>query len=994
MNASFADKMFYGFDNFMRGVSDWFGRTVDHNCMLETCDSDHALSATNGSLVTLFDFGGALSQIGQDDYDQIITGLNTALGSIFNTPGRALQVVYHYDPDQVQDAVEKITHPSLVTARNLHLDLEDLLVDWNSKVSKYCAVERCYLAAWTRPQILTPGDRKRAHKKMQKASGNTPSAPGKQSAGLVMQDIRHEHAGFVEMLHDSFKSQNLIIKRFNCHQALWHIRTMTCPEYTSRHWKALLPGDPLPKKYADPGEKDYYGLLYPSLSGQLFPREANELDRATIEIGDMIHRPLSLVLPPQNPKPFQSFFRPLAGKSIPYRVSMLIEPDGLGGQSFKSTIASILSFTCSDNKRFKNALEKLQDASLAGETIVKLRVGFDTWTNKHHANALDKLRSQASILAGSVQAWGTCDVTENIGDPMLGVCATIPGLMDRSPAPASAAPLTDVIKMMPMRPYAIWADGSFLLRTPDGKIMPYSPLSSQQAAWIEIASAPQGAGKSVTLSAMNLAFILQPGLAQLPWLSCLDIGMASKGLINLLKSSLPPHLRHLVAYHRIRMEARYAINPLDTPLGCRKPLPSHLSFLVNLFSLFATAMDKTAPGEGVPGLARLSIERAYSMCADDAMPKPYSPGIDPLVDALAKDTDVPIDKNTTWWEVVDALFDAGHEHEAGRAQRYAVPLVSDIISACHQSEDIAQLYGADLIRVYTRYLSEAIQAYPILKEPTRFDIGDARVVSLDLEEVAPRGGAAADRQTAVMYMLGRHVVASRFFMMPADVANMPERYREYQLERINLIRKAPKRLCGDEVHRVTRNQSVANQFMDDLETASRESRKRNLSIGLYSQHMDDYPDIIKELATSVIVMGAGTKKTVNALCEDFGFNNALKYAMANLGKPGPKGANFVALFKTSQGDVYQTLTNTMSSMAIWAFSSTNEDTAILEALCEKLGVKKALRLLARHWPGGSLKSEVERRKLIYEENGLDQKQKDVQSALVDELLEQAKLEKT
>ena len=77
--------------------------------------------------------------------------------------------------------------------------------------------------------------------------------------------------------------------------------------------------------------------------------------------------------------------------------------------------------------------------------------------------------------------------------------------------------------------------------------------------------------------------------------------------------------------------------------------------------------------------------------------------------------------------------------------------------------------------------------------------------------------------------------------------------------------------------------------------------------------------------------------------------------------------------------------------AIWAFSSTNEDTTILDALREKLGNKKALKLLAGAWPGG-IKAEVERRKLIFEENGLDQKQKDVESALIDELLEQARLE--
>lgn len=130
-----------------------------------------------------------------------------------------------------------------------------------------------------------------------------------------------------------------------------------------------------------------------------------------------------------------------------------------------------------------------------------------------------------------------------------------------------------------------------LLRTPDGKMMPYTPLSSKQASWIELGAAPMGGGKSVFLNTINLAFILQPGLIEMVWLSILDIGPSSSGLIHLIRSVLPPNLKHLAAYHRLRMESRYAFNPFDTPLGCRKPLPSHVGVLVNLLSLFATPLD-------------------------------------------------------------------------------------------------------------------------------------------------------------------------------------------------------------------------------------------------------------------------------------------------------------------------------------------------------------------------------------------------------------------
>lgn len=100
-----------------------------------------------------------------------------------------------------------------------------------------------------------------------------------------------------------------------------------------------------------------------------------------------------------------------------------------------------------------------------------------------------------------------------------------------------------------------------------------------------------------------------------------------------------------------------------------------------------------------------------------------------------------------------------------------------------------------------RSFLDAIDAYVILKEPTQFDLGDAQIVSLDLDEVAPRGGSTADRQSAVMYMLARHVLGARFFLMPDDVKLMPEKYQPYHAERVEAIREDPKRFCYEEDYR-------------------------------------------------------------------------------------------------------------------------------------------------------------------------------------------------
>ena len=151
--------------------------------------------------------------------------------------------------------------------------------------------------------------------------------------------------------------------------------------------------------------------------------------------------------------------------------------------------------------------------------------------------------------------------------------------------------------------------------------------------------------------------------------------------------------------------------------------------------------------------------------------------------------------------VVDALFDLGYPHQALLAQRYAVPLLADVLTQLRQNTGIQNTYEPPTILGVWRALSDAIEAYPLLKEPTQFDIGDAQIVSLDLDEVAPRGGSAADRQSAVMYMLARHILGGRFFLMPSDVQLMPERYRAYHAMRIEAIREDSKRLCYEEDYR-------------------------------------------------------------------------------------------------------------------------------------------------------------------------------------------------
>ncbi len=179
-------------------------------------------------------------------------------------------------------------------------------------------------------------------------------------------------------------------------------------------------------------------------------------------------------------------------------------------------------------------------------------------------------------------------------------------------------------------------------------------------------------------------------------------------------------------------------------------------------------------------------------------------------------------------------------------------------------------------------------------------------------------------------------------------------------------------LCYDEAHRVTGNTSVAGQLLADMTTMARESRKWNLSIGLYTQSIDDIPKIIIELSSTIVILGAGTDKGIAELSDRFALNGACRHALSHLGKPGPAGSNLVALFRTGAGLSQLVLSMTIGGQALWAFSTTTEDVSIRNSLYRRMEPSEALRRLAARFPGGSAKAEVERRRRqVTDQSGVD-----------------------
>ncbi len=987
---SFIDPILDGIDSILAWLTTSLKQTTASYCELQTADSKDVLVAHDGSLISIIKISGVTQLIGKTEFDHLVEGLSNSLQSAMSRAGHTLQVYFNYERETVKKTLNSMLAPARATATKLKLDLEDLFSEKVNYLANYCADEEVFLVLWTRPDTLTKEQFERAQKDKSKyiRENKIPAFKHTQNILASIPDLRNAHESFVRSLITDLNNLHILARLVDSHESLYHIRMSIDPEFTDSAWKPLLPGDEIPAVAMNKSFKgEISDVMWPSLATQLFPRDGEILDLRTIRLGDRIYSTVYIDLFPREIKAFVQLFQRTLSTQIPWRISFLIDSDGVTGLRLRSFLAATLSWTSPYNRLISDATNLLRYIKVnTDDAVVKLRVVAATWAEEGDVRTL---RTRTAQLAKAIEGWGTCEVSEISGDPFAGTVASMLGVSSRSVATPSVAPLSSVVAMLPMmRPASPWSYGAILFRSPDGKPWPYQPGSRHQTTWIDLVYARPGSGKSVLSNALNLALCLSAGLQRLPRIAIVDIGPSSSGLISLLREALPANQKHLVAYHRLRMTPDYAINPFDTQLGSRLPTSQERAFLVNFLTLLATPIGAERPYDGITDMAGLVIDQLYKAMQDENNPTTYAAGIEPLVDGILEEISFVKDQRTTWWEVTDALFSAGFTHEALLAQRYAVPQLSDAVSIC-RSQAVEDLYGQiiaptgeSLITAFGRMISAAVREYPILSRVTSFDIGDARVVSLDLDEVAKSGGDAADRQTAVMYMLARYTLARHYYLTEEALSDMHESYQEYHKTRISELRDDHKRIVYDEFHRTSSAKAVRDQVIVDM----REGRKWRVEVALLSQSLEDFDSIMVEFATSIFIMDAGPAQAVHKTVQIFGLTETAEVALrTRVHGPSQQGATFLAQFATKQGLNTQLLTLTLGPVELWAFSTTVEDVNIRNKLYKRLGPAEARRVLATLFPGGSIAKLVEDRlAVIKEDTGYIEE--DAKTSVIDELI--------
>ncbi|VTZ48787.1 Intracellular multiplication protein IcmB [Methylocella tundrae] len=944
-------------------------------CDVETSHGD-ALVTKQGDYLSFLRVGGMKRMATRADIERLAAAMRIDLSGTLENKGHAIVGWYLSDPDLAAREIERVNMESCrEVASQLGIDLADILDErmrlWSGKMRW----EASYLILWTRRAVLTKEEVKQMKEERDLAAKQCPAIGDAQQFFLRSELIAAHHSGFVARVIAALRGLEISAEELSARQSLTVIREGMYRETTASSWRAILVGDRLMPRLPEEDVKrpNKEGLLWPSLRGQLFHADAVTHGGQRVEIGEYEYTSVDIAIGPEDPRPFVELASWLGQDRVPWRGSFILEGGGRAGMTFKEIGASFLSIFPA-NRDLQRAFAALRHAREQDNHIsVKLRASFATWAAVGEARLL---RRRASTLSQRIEGWGNCKAVRIAGDPLEGVLSSVPGLSLASTANPALALLGDALAMLPWNhTVSPWERGSVLFRLPNGAIWPYDPSGgSKRPLVIDIFVAPPGSGKSVLANSVNIGLCLSSAVlggtgAKLPLIGKVDIGSSAEGFVRLIQEALGPERRHEAIYATMQFAPGYEFNVFDLQVGCEYPLPLERAFLQNFLALITLPPDVSTPFEGMAQMIGLVIDEAYRQCTDvpGASPKRYRRGVEPLVDAALDRLQIKLHpEDPIWRDVVTALCAAGEYRLAEIAQRHVVPLLQDLITAA-RSDQVMDMFqnikiavtAEQALQLFERYIYDAIRKYPTLNSPTRLDFGSARIIVLDLQEVAPTGSAASNRQTEMMYLLARHVLARNFFLKPDYLRYVPEPVRAYHARRFQETYETVKRLDYDEWHRTLGSPQVRAQ----AELDAREGRKHNIQLGFSSQRLSDMGDSLISQSTGRFVLRAGDEKEAEEIITRFNLSEASASVVRNgLHGPGPNGAPFLAILQVENARYEQLLVNTLGPIELWALSTTPGDTALRNRLYDRVGFSEALRRLSKIFPGGSALKEIERRK--------------------------------
>ncbi|MCB5411745.1 hypothetical protein [Pseudogemmobacter faecipullorum] len=934
---------------------------------------DPCFYAHDGSTCTIIRLEGVSTIMSSNEGIERCSRVLRDISSSLRAKGRAITVTFERSYNIAED-VERLIAPLEDAARRKGLSIQAAVNETEGVLYSSVAREVILIAVWTYRDAAEPSAYREDKRIRMSTTGKLITSRAIQDPNGPYESLQANHKGFVKQVlatlaANQFDARVLGVKDGG-REDLTEVRRSILYHETPENWSPKPAGFasyPTAKKKVS---SDVSTLFNEPIDRQMLTSAASSSnDLRTVTVGGRNYAVLQMSAFPQRMVSFHALLRNINGSTnmtdpMPFRVAFHME-GGAKVNGIKHTLATIGSLFSNTNRQIKHASDGILDEMRNdSRTYVYTRIYATTWTEPHEDASL--LAERRSRLTRAFNSWQSPTIKDSTSDPMRLLVETCPGMVAvaRTGNPA-IAPAHEMGYAMPFHIESpIEREGETIYTTLDGQPMPFKAHSPMQDSWFGLIFASPGSGKSMLLNSLNMDFAAYYPSSLIPYIGILDVGESSYGFIETIQAALPLDRRHEVAFVKLRNEEQargYRINPFDIGLGRRLPLQREKAFVTNFL---LAACSELEGREGMMALIETLVTALYDRYSDIGISsgqKIYQTDMDREIDEAIDRFGIRTHENLSWYAVTDQLMKLGQVDLAIRAQRYAMPVLNDCLTALSQPE-FERAHGTDLCRAVRTQITSIINAFPAFSGPTELDIGSARVVSLDLKNViimSPSSGADF-RNNLLFFMMARELFMKKISgdvdevgHMAVPTGEMGEIYRKYWRQRVAEVSQTRKRFCFDEFHITGSSPIMANQIDQDV----RQGRKWGLEVLLVSQRLDDFAKYT-EFAANLFILKVATRTEQENLQKIFKADDAVvEQAMEHCTGPVPGQGATILIRRSFQGRQSWLLArNRLGPVRIWALTTTMEDRALKKALTEICGdFSSALEILASRFPNGSAK---------------------------------------
>lgn len=930
-----------------------------------------------GYYLSVFEISGALRELSEDApidhpdaFEGLITHLATTLSTTWKKTGHKMAFIFERDPEKGADEISAMIAPQKRSIQHTAIQLDDLLNEKIATLSPWLVRERCWLAVWSSPILVSQQERTDFNKEINAISDKAPIARfGQQPWRYLMSGLKIRHDSFITTLEKALVrgGEGLLVRLMDVPEVCNEIRREMARDNTASQWRPHLPGDLAIAGFRQEGDNS--ALLAPSLNLQVFggtPKTEGNL----IHADGLWHGMISVTLPPQHPQPFNELVKSVP-RSVPWRVRIDLMPGGIKALGWKRNIASF--------GQFIPAIRPLYDAftQLAqtddSDPVCVMTIIATTWGKSREICSRNQM-----LLEAAIQGWGVCSTTTTFGDPRRGwVNSMLAASAGSGPIPLYP-PLSHALSMMPFnRPGTVWrGEGNLMLHTEDGCSWEVGLASSRQNKHTELAPGDSGLGKTVLINTLTT---IQVSSAQvsLPYVAHIDKGFGAMGTIQLIRDCLPVERKDEAIGIILSNDPSKSRNLFDILYGARHPITPEKQFISSMLTAFCIEPDKGTPPN--PTDTRQIFERLIELAYDirsGQEPNMYREHVEIEVDTALRESGLWEQHDMEWWaatpwyEVRDILHEKGLLQAAQRAHYQAVPELADM-PALLSSETIQENFGKvqrdgsqePLLGYIERCMIQARQDYPMMASRTRFALNpNTRIVAVDLNNVAGDATPAGRLKTGIMYLFAGHITAGDFALpqyRDEVLKNLPNVYHPDILRRINQLDSEMKTKIYDELH----NARGINFIYEALDTQDREQRKFGIRTVLSTQFLTDYPKSMLDSANTLWLLRY-RQQDIELLRDHFKVpEHTLQDFLRMPSGPAADGSGvpLLCVMRTTQGTLARIVRFTIGPLELWSLNSDKKDGALRRFLTEDIGSDRARKLLAYKFPRGSAKKLIEYR---------------------------------